>query len=1476
MYIKHNIYIHYLCLMLFVSPAYAASFLDQVRKLFSINVSASILDSVNEDMAGSLRAKNIKFVIPNKVEMDDVEVLDERGERVLYGERVVLYLSLLSLLTKHITITNAHIEKPHFNYIIDKEVHNVVRVFESKKPSLGPKSDLRVTIAHVTTDNGTFEMKHDAGVIISASGISGEGKFFVEDGPFGVEMSRVSIRQGVIKVAGMVLPITNLRTDNLFISDTKVSSTGLNATYEKAALSGRGTVFIDKETYDIKATLDAPKGTYPQGLAPLPFVPPAFKATVSMAGALVDPDFIVSLDMGGTEFRGLALKQGQIRAEVNSHQILVQSANLKLGQAGELSSEGFIDIDHDKFSFNAKPSGITSEELSRFLSLKVKSSGKIFAQMSLLGNLPTKKETIFHLKTTGQIRDGAVDRLKFSPKTGFDVDLEFALDSAIHIHHALITDDLGLRLSARGKVDIKTNDHMIDYDLRAPSLRRYLTGLDKDLEANHYHVKGHLAIKDKTWLSSGSLESKSLSFEQYIARNLQLDFRVNNDEMSLSPITAQFFDGSLKGHITITDLQNAKKLLGKLNVEGVNLSRLEKSDVKLEGLVNAEINLAGTLDDPSISFMAEAEGLTLGKVLIRNSNVEGEYKNATFNIKEGLFIDKAGMLTGQNLSYNIKTKAISGDFLLSEASISLLLAQYFPHADGMVSGSIHVEGTLHSPQITAPLTARNIVIYGQKLGSGALSLALKNERLLDHKKVEDTVFSISSSLKQGDGESSFRIGWALNEKTLHSRIELSNLMVDASTLPFFETKVGFKGMLSGEVDAKGPLDRLTLSADGRVQDYIFFDPELSQEGAKTKSFGPADFNIMLNKGHLNLDLCASLADYLKAEQCIPKPGLSLSINGPFDFTSYDLNVRADIDHDHLENFFTPLRKELAIVSATVGLDGRIQKHKNREPLIRANLQLERLQASLPTIPSIELSHPINLSVTGNSITLNDQAILSFSPGLLALKGSVSAESIDVDVQGAMPLMLLRFFVPIIQRADGLAMGHIRVSGTALAPIFDGKIEPERGALVTFSKYLESLQFKAGQIVFRRTSKHSFTSDLSALRLGVGDGRLLINGVIDKHYPHKQKLGKTVFDVQVEGSNIVIKSGNQFIEGDFKLQTVKGENKEPTLAGNIIVTEGLAYRQFDLRNFVAQASQDTQAFSLKFLDSIPMKIDVEIAIRQFKAAARMLNINIETNLTGHLKAAGPLNHPKVTGSLNITEGKIIFPSVTFDLYESRIELAEDSDRVFDPKISLISSYELEKDLYPELARDTTIQLELKGTVDRLMLDLKPIRGDLKLSPTKIFLLLFMPQSLGRGTEGQLDVIKRRAQNAALAFSGEVFLRPITNELQEFLEGKTKTRIQFGSSLEPGGVTLSLAWKIGPRIEAQGSFMFMSDDNRPTPGKSSFMVDQYPLSDLKLRLLLFDHRPFGPLFFEGSFGANRLSDGDYETRSSLKLNYRVLSK
>ena len=107
-----------------------------------------------------------------------------------------------------------------------------------------------------------------------------------------------------------------------------------------------------------------------------------------------------------------------------------------------------------------------------------------------------------------------------------------------------------------------------------------------------------------------------------------------------------------------------------------------------------------------------------------------------------------------------------------------------------------------------------------------------------------------------------------------------------------------------------------------------------------------------------------------------------------------------------------------------------------------------------------------------------------------------------------------------------------------------------------------MEIRGGEIVFQQQSESSYISELKNIKLGVGDGKLAINGVIDTQHATKNRPEKTIFDVQVEGSNIVIKDGIQFVEADFNLRTIKGNAGVPTLSGDAVITDGWISRQFN--------------------------------------------------------------------------------------------------------------------------------------------------------------------------------------------------------------------------------------------------------------------------------------------------------------------------
>src|SRR5579871_3102974 len=231
MHWKHKIHIFFICLFITAHISYAKTFTETIKQFLSFKVPEHLFSYVNDSIIGKLTAKNVRFVLPNKIEMDDVTLLDGQGARVLHGNQVKLTIALFSLLTDNIRITDAYVDSPFFHYTVIKGVHNVVNLFNTPPTVAAPSTSAkkrRVTIEKINIENGRFQMFHDAGVDIVAEGISAHGSFWVEDGPFGITIDQVNVLEGKIATGGMDLPITKLIARNLWISDEKVSANDLD------------------------------------------------------------------------------------------------------------------------------------------------------------------------------------------------------------------------------------------------------------------------------------------------------------------------------------------------------------------------------------------------------------------------------------------------------------------------------------------------------------------------------------------------------------------------------------------------------------------------------------------------------------------------------------------------------------------------------------------------------------------------------------------------------------------------------------------------------------------------------------------------------------------------------------------------------------------------------------------------------------------------------------------------------------------------------------------------------------------------------------------------------------------------------------------------------------------------------------------------------------------------------------------------
>lgn len=1480
MYWKHKLHIYFFCVLIASGSVQSQTLVQRIKELFSFSISTDVFNAVNKNIVGKMQAKSITVVLPNRVEIEELEILDEHGKRVLYGKKAALTVSLLSLITKNIRVTNAFVEAPFFRYTVINGVHNVIRTFESPHPQKAPseKSSIRVTIEAVRVENGAYEMYHDAGVEIYAHNIKAKGGFWVEPGPFGVDITEATIASGQILTGGMDLPLDGIVAKTLWISDKRVSVKNLIARYEQADLTGSGTVFIEADRYDVNATIDAPPGTYPRGLPPLPFEAPALKGSIVMTGKLSDPHIAANVNFKSTDFNGLLIKHGKATAQINRNRITVEKAFLRAGEQGEIEGSGTVDIDKGSYSFDTTQKRIRAPELAKFLSFEEKTDGILAAKSKIFGSFASADQNV-HVVADGTLLSGRVNEINLAKETNFDVDINLVLKKHITIHEAIVSDKRGLNLNLAGFGNLVNKSADIRFNLACGDVNAYVSRL-KNERISGLSAHGTAFITGSSVVLHAPVAIEEANVAGIHARNVQTNFDLSNQRISFADVIATINEGTLQGSLVIDDPKHQQNLSGNVAMTGVQIKESLKRFVKfpVDGIVHATATINGTLSNPLIQGTFEGEDLVVDQIKVRNAQLEGSFERHRLAMNRITLFPETGSVEGINVFYDANTNEIGGALGVSDIDLSSVLATYFPHIDGELTGPVHVEGTMQKPLIVAPLVVSDLTLHGIKLGNGPLTLGLGYRPLLGRSNLEDLVFSASANVVGNASSTKLQLSIALNKMTTNADITFENIELSTTALGIENNIFGVTGRIDGTITAEGPLSSPLINANMTAREYGFFDPRLRREAISVKKvFGPAEISLQAYRGALDASACVSLTEPSGAK-CPEDAAIRFTVSGPFTYDSYNLAVNGVLEKARFEDVLFVMKNELMTLQTDAKIRGKLVKPHNKDFTYSASIDVQSINGSLPNIPNIVLQHPTTVLISPRAVELDGDATLNFSPGTLTVNGSYSPSDLDLHVSGTIPLMLSRLFVPLVQRAEGLARGNIALTGSPSQPIIEGMIEPQQGAFIILRKWLEPIEVRGGTVSFTKTSLSSFKTKFSQFKLAVGDGKLTLDGAYEKRYILEALDAPSMFNLKMQGSNIVIRDRLNFVETDFEIEAKQNKAGVTTAAGRLVVTDGNAHRQFDLRNFVAQAETGGSG-GLKLFEATPMNLNLDIVVRQFRASARMLNLDIESNLRGQMTLTGSIASPKFKGSLFVSDGAIHFPYKSFDLVENQIELNETSAKPFDPKINIVATQELETKDFPQISEDTTVQLSLRGDLDRLSLELQPIRGNRRLSQLKIFMLLMSPRFVSDEREGddQLDSLRRGAQNAAMALSGEVFLRPLTNELAELLERKTKTRIQFGSAIEPGGLSLRILWKLGPRIELQGSYLFLSEEaRRRNEDRPSLFRESYPLGDLKLKLLLADHRPFGPLTLESSVGLVRQIDGDEEVRAKARFKYEVLSK
>lgn len=1401
-------------------PVNSSSFLNKLREKFSINIPEKILNLVNDSILGKIKAKEIKYLLPDKVDLYDIEIVDENGGRILFSKKISLKVSLTSLLTKNFTITEALVEEPYLNYVIKGDVDNIIRAFTPKKPKDkddGP-ANFKITAQKISVKNGRFLMSHSSGIDISAHGVETQGSFWVGPQTFLVDLPNAQIMDAKISVNQVIFPITSIVAQDLKISDQDILVNKLTALYEKAKVEAKGRVDIKNEEYHVIGSIIAPKNAYPKGLKQINFELPNIKADISLWGKLDDPKVDINASFGDFILQGFHINNGTFLAQANKNDLSIKEAVLFLGNDKWIKAHGWV---------NYKDS--------------------------------SKGVAVF---TQGQAKNFNFEDVVLSGSTEFILQTLITNDDKIYFKKIDIKNPSGISIIADGDFDLNDEKLNINFNAIINKPEEYFKSIKDIADFRNINAKGKWKLINKKNNIIAYVELGNLIFKNMEGKNIKSQVEFREKDLLLKNIKGQAFLGEFHGDLNIYDIYKYRNLSGVFNISNGDISNFfHKDENNLKGNFFADLVLSGSAKAPKILIDGGFKELFFRQAFLGNGRIKAELNTSILNINELEILSNSLFAKIDNANINLENDEIFVPIKIYNSNLSDLLKNYNLKATGHMKGDLKIGGKITDPKLSSSFFVNDFGIMNFYLGDGIAKISLEKLRLLNSHK-SDEVLSVMMALKNENENNNIQFSLATEEKTIHFFADINKVNFNIASQLSEKINFGVNGSGKTTIKAQGQMDDLNASLMFNAQDFTFAqNQDLLNETEAKDSFGPLIIDAKLESKKIKADFCANINKKSHVQTCEKDLPLILSIDGPFTFEDFILNFVWRMEVNSWSNILPFLKNELMDFKTSTIVNGTLVKKPRRDLVYDLDLNLNSLKGTLPGLSLMELEKPVNVVMSRQGIRLQDNALINFFPGSLDISGGIKGKMWDISLDGAIPLILARPFLKGIKRAQGNIYGSLKVLGEKTRPKFDGFVRFADDAMITPKKYLDSIYFKSGDIKFSSNPEKGFSAKINDINLQMGEGNANLDGIIENIDSNNNNINLFIY-----GDNILLKEGKNYVDTDFSLSMTKNTYGAHSLNGQVTVNSALFTQNFDLRNFVAEAKKPQRSQNIDFSNSMDALLGVKININDFSFMARIMSIYLDSSLSGELSLDGSLKMPKMNGSLLLKEGKIAFPAVDMDLSSSVIELDKKSSIFFDPIINISTQKLLEKKDFLNIAQDTGVEVALNGTIDKMNFSLKALSGDTSLTQFRLLLLLLSPRVESREiNEG--ETMRRVAEEAARAVSREVLFRPLTSEVENFLAGVTKTKVQLGGSIEPGGWSFKMRWELSPRMEIQINQM-----RREQQGELSASDIKFS-QDLRLLLYLYDHKPWGPLSLETMLKFQENKDKN-EQLGKIRLKYDIL--
>lgn len=1441
-----------------------------------------LLNLANRAIPGRISAEVTRFEAPATIVLEGVEVQDPEGRTVARVSRMVANAKLSSLLVGNIVIERLVVSEPILPLTMREGRLNILRAFlrddDGSPESARPNIDVFLNAVVVKDGTATFE---DADLKVSASGVNAHFKveLFVQSGHFLVRGDSASFAQGHVDMPEAGIPLVDVRTVDYALRATQLTIGTVTGLALGARFRANGNVMLQGAgRFDIKGDIDAPRDTWPEKVAKLPFSTPKAKASGSLAGSFKAPLVIVNARTEAFTAYEFPIERASANLVITRQAVAFADGAAVLKGGGSVSVEGTMRIAEKALVLDADVDRVPLRTALAPARLDESPTGTMSGAVQIEGPI----DGPFVVKAG--VRGRNVKGFSLASPVPLDVSAILVVrKTRVDIESAEL-EAPGLQASVSGQVDTDAGSLALAIAATIDDPGRFSADLPKDVriaratftgdvsgETANPRIEGQVAVSDTDVFGTKLDEVRSpLVFHK--------------DVLRLNRIEGRLIGGTLAGGCVIR-LGNQRTITAHLVVLGVDASLVRTpkgEELGASGQFDITADVDGTLDDPRVLVSARGSDVTIRGEDLGSVRLAATVTRDLVVVSEGFVDGRALQARVHSLRYAPTKETLQGAAHIESVDLGALTVLEKARVVGVLKGPVRISGTIDAPVIFAEVQVSGLMISDGVIGDGNGFVRLAPDKTTD----KGLLAELSLFARGPSGHLEVRGAYALESRRVNARLEVSEVELAPFAALAGEGVPRMDGVLTGLIEVRGVIDAPDATFTFETPEVTFHPVDDDTVGplqdsvtlARTRTRGRATLVGELKSGALTARLCAFPSDDAKdfVTGCEEPVRVFADLSGTVDLASgvVDLSLDAGLLENDIAVLIPALRRAGLEVAGQVRTDVDITRDKDGHVDLRGVATIEDLLLEPRNAPHARLVEPAFVRFTPGTVALERPMVLSVGERDVRINGSynIDDETVAASLRGEFAIALVALFTNEINQPSGSVDAQVTLAGPVKRLAIEGCVAPRSGVAFTSRSLGRHIDLFSGEVCIDPVADSSSVGDgedgldrvrISGLSLGLDDGRATVDGSVVVALRSDDPLRIRAWDLAAEGNDLLFRSGRTWADIDFDL-TLRGADT-PVVRGRVEVQEGALRESFELANFVvtkkpgrptAPIHETLRPFGLDDL-----AIDVDVVITSFETVAQASSVRVDGTVRGDLHIAETLRVPVLTGAIDVTDGRFQFPYATFTVEQSQIEFVRRADGRTVPRLFVVARTELEP---PRNGLDTEVPvvLSLDGDLDQMKLDLHAEDTDVDVSQTMLFRYVLFGTPLS-DSERSAD-----AAGALRAVSSEL-TSAFTRDLEQTFAEELGTDVQLQVFYDDGRVSGGVRYALGRRIEIEGEAGILgtakTDDTTPTS-----------MGELRLRLLLLDHMPLKlgrQVAFVGQVrGASGTTTSDAAS-SDLRLTYRI---